>query len=276
MAVSSADATLGQEIARLYAACRSEGTPSRSIDVLTRAIHPAGPPVLDLYVDGEWCTSATDVDDAVLHTAWHLDQIALTARARDTMVLHAALAAQDDGAVVLTGSSGAGKSTLVGALTTAGFAYGADEQVGLDPSGRLLANPRPCKLDHASLRALGASSPDAGGPRSSSSAGRPEVLVAPGELGSVLASGTQLVPRLVVQPEYRAGARCRRRRLSPAQVALLLAEQTFEFAQWGGVGLDRLASVARGCPGYHVTFGSVVDARDAIEQVLRSDGRLTA
>lgn len=63
-----------------------------------------------------------------------------------TLLLHAAMLAQDGRALLLPGRPGAGKSTLAAALGRAGFTLGGDDLALLEPGGSLRALPFPVTL----------------------------------------------------------------------------------------------------------------------------------
>jgi hypothetical protein len=124
--------------------------------------------------------------------------------ARDRLFVHAGVVGWGGGAVLLPGPSWSGKTTLVAELVRAGATYYSDEYAVLDARGRV----------HPFARALSLRDPDGRRPRRTAAA-----------LGAPV--GTRPLPvGLVVVSRYRAGARWRPRRLSPALGALALMANT--------------------------------------------------
>ena len=146
-------------------------------------------------------------------------------RERGLAVLHAAVLARGDRAVVFLGPSGAGKSVLALTLCNRGWTYLSDEFAPLEAQGKVVAVPRPVCFDasgiepdllariscgHATWRAT---------VRTRSASPRTMVYVLPGRAAP---SGTAFDVAAVVELEPRSGAPPRMRRLNaPARRALL-------------------------------------------------------
>jgi hypothetical protein len=116
--------------------------------------------------------------------------------ARGRVFLHAGVVGWRDRAIVIPGASMSGKSSLVAALLEAGATYYSDEYAVLDARGRVHAYPRAVGLRD----------------------GRP----APATARAGAAAPVPLPLGLVVVTRYRAGARWRPRRLSPARAGIAM------------------------------------------------------
>ena len=220
--VCADDAEVAARITDLYAACRT--TDRREPD-LELAVHVDGATgTYELRANGEQCCVTADRDELLAWVVWRVNDAAVR-RDDDRLVLHAAAVGSGEHAVLLAGPSGAGKSTLATALVLRGCAYMSDDSVAFDhDTGRVVSNPKPISLDEGAVRALERLAGVRAGLRTTPG------LVAPPAIGAVTSVGAALAPTLVVQPCYHAGAPLRVEQLSQADVAELLADQSFNFA----------------------------------------------
>lgn len=145
------------------------------------------------YVDHELVARSEGIDDMLdAFEGWV--GLAVAARARDLVFVHAGVVAWNGVAVLLPGPSGTGKSRLVHSLLKGGAVYYSDEYAVLTPDGRVMPYAR-----RLSLRQ---------GP------GSPRARVDP--LEHHMAVGTTPVPiGLILFTRYEDGARWHPRRLSP-------------------------------------------------------------
>lgn len=216
-----------------------------------------------LDVDHTRVLVTDDPDEVLVAAAREIDVATVAATQRSALLLHASAIAGDGGVVLITGPSGAGKSTSAAALTCAGYRYVGDEVIGVSlDSSDAIANPKPLKLDGRARRALTSYFPG-----SDVRVDRElEVLVSAGNIGTCVPPGSVAPVMLVVEAEYRDGPRTTSQALSKADVAELLADQCFNFAQWGRRALDRVAAIARECEGIRIEIG---DTASAVEEIAR-------
>src|SRR4029453_6021297 len=126
-------------------------------------------------------------------------------RAPDHLFVHAGVVGWEGRAIVMPGASFAGKTTLVQAWLERGATYYSDEFAVLDRAGRVHPFARPLAI------------------RDGSTVGTRRVPVA--ALGAETGA-TPLPIGLVLVTSYRAGARWRPRRLTPAPTLLALMRHT--------------------------------------------------
>jgi hypothetical protein len=263
--VAASNAAVGAEFARLYQSCAASDLDDEPGPVVAVELCDE---VNDrrVRVGESFALEARDRNELLLSVMTEIDAASVSASASNVVLLHASAVQAADGPVLLIGPSGAGKSTLSAALAARGWTYVGDEVVGLDESAtQLLANPKPWKLDRRSRLALAEFGVGACEP----TAADEEVLVAPLDVGAVHHAGPAGEPAAIVRVEFREDARAAVSNLSRADGAELLADQCFNFAQWGGRALDTVAALARRAPAFRLVFGDLPAAVAALDAALQ-------
>ena len=195
-------------------------------------------------------------------TNWLLAQ-----RLNAYLLLHAGVVARADKAVILPAAPGSGKSTLTCALHLAGWRFLSDEFGVIDTErDMLLPLMKPAALKNRSIEVIG---------------GLPGATLGPvfpktrkGDVAhfvplrdSVLSRHRPALPRLVVFPQYRAGARLRCTPLSTADTALRLGLNSFNYRSLGPVGFHtvlRVAQRVRACALEYSDLGSAIEQIEAL------------
>jgi hypothetical protein len=240
----------------LYRSCVTPDAKARS--VLELGVEPHG----DRYL----LTSYLNAQEGLVGASDEIDRAAVMSSSQSYVLLHGAVVAFEDRAALIVGPSGAGKSTLAAALTLAGFAYMADEIVGVRVgTTTCVAYPKPLKLDGRARRLLAAPFED-----DQPACETPgEVLVAPDKFGVVSPTGIVATLAVVVMPLVVERQTAIVRALSRPDVGELLADQCFNFARWGAGALSTVATIARQCSGLQIQFGDLERATVAIDRLLR-------
>jgi hypothetical protein len=257
-------ARLGQELARLYRTCQSS-----DVDVASRVELDmrSKDGRFSLQVDDLQKASCSDTRELFLNASIEIDRAAITKSSASYVIVHGACVALADRAALIVGPSGVGKSTLAAALTLAGLEYVGDEVLGIPfDSTAVAAFPKPFKLDGRSRRILEKSFP---GRAAASADTNHEILVAPEVFGAAAPTRTLATPVVVVAPVFDDRTNATVERLSRADVAELLSDQSFNFASWGARALTTVAAVARACSGVRLHLGDLERATLAIEAILR-------
>jgi hypothetical protein len=204
----------------------------------------------------EWACVALD------YLVWDINRRVVDVSNRQLLV-HAAAAARDGVAVIVPAVSGGGKSTLVAALVAAGFEYLSDEIVAIERDGASINGY------HKAIALKEGSWPlvDAGAPT-------PPIApfmamtryVTPAMLGSTVAEHASR-PGLVVIPDRDAmpGPPIAMHR---AEALTVLAEQSFNFEEFGPTRLAVLADVVRQSRCYRVPTANLAAAVDAISDAV--------
>ena len=238
------DAEISRGLDDLFAACRRPTDGASDIDLEISASETNS---FEMRADGELLYRDIARHDVLAWCTWLINSLA-SEHSRD-LVLHAAAAARDERAVILTGASGSGKSTLVTALVLAGMSYLTDDSLAVGDEMHIRSNPKPIALDRGSCRALSL----AVDPSASTQTGK--VLIAPRSLGIVLDAEHRCTPALIVRPRFRRGSGTAVAPLTPAEAAELLADQAFNFAADGTAGLRAVATLGRSCTALIIEYG---------------------
>lgn len=184
------------------------------------------------------------------------------------LVMHAAVVAQGDAALVMPGFPGAGKSTLCSALVhLAGWRLLSDELAILDPAtGTLLPHPRPISLKNASIAIVQAFPGARLGPVYRDTR-KGDITLAACPTDSLQQAHVPASVRWVIFPRFEAGAAPHCEALSRAEAFVLISEQSFNNERMGEVGFDALCGLLTGAECFEMVYGSTDDALALVRQV---------
>jgi HprK-related kinase A len=187
-------------------------------------------------------------------------------RGHQFLMVHAAVVARGDVAVILPAPPGSGKSTLCAALVQRDWRLLSDEFALIEPStGALMPMPRPVALKERSIGIIGGRVPGAVfGPTAQNSEGQLVAHLRPPP-ASVAAAFRPASPRWVVFPRYRAGAPLQVEPVTRARALVQLAESSFNYNVLGTEGFRRLVDVIERSDCYRLTFGDLDHALAALE-----------
>jgi len=184
--------------------------------------------------------------------------------------LHAGVVALQGAGVIMAGASGAGKSTLTAALVAAGAAYLSDEVAVVDAAARTVTPfPRPLVLDPDSVAAIEGLRDRI--PASSEAFRLMRYHVTPEDLGSTVATAPAPIA-LVIAPRYVRGAATTVEPLTHGELLVVLASHVFGTIDAVETALRELKDVALAVPGYRVSGGNLVQARDEVPRLLVEAG----
>ena len=222
-----------------------------------------------VYVEGHGGARATiEVGSELLATLeWAIASVAVDVLGEGYLLLHAAVAATDAGAILLPGGSGSGKSTLAAGLAAAGFRLGSDEVAVIDPlSLDVLPFVRGICVKEGSRAPLASAYPALLTDAPHHRFGGEEVwyLCPPPEVW--LPAPTPI--RSVVIPRYAAGAETRLEPLSRSAALQILLQQSFSVPKHGSFGIGTLTDLLQDVTCYRLTLSSL----DAAIGLLRELG----
>lgn len=193
------------------------------------------------------------------------------------LVMHAAVVAQGDAALVMPGFPGAGKSTLCAALVhLAGWRLLSDELAILDPaSGSLLPHPRPISLKNASIAVVQAF-PGARLGAVYRDTRKGDITHAACPTDSQRQAQRAASARWVVFPRFEAGAAPHFEALSRAEAFVAISEQSFNKERMGEVGFDALCGLLTGAECFEMVYGSTEDALALVRRLTGTPDRMAA
>jgi len=194
-------------------------------------------------------------------------------QAHQYLMLHAAVLARDDRAVLLPGRPGAGKSTLCAALALTGWRLLSDEIAIIRPEdGRIVPLPRPVSLKNESIDVIRRFSPDAriGFSWDDTVKGTVAHMRPPGEC--IAEAGQPAVPAWIVFPQYVPEVTARSRPLAKGTAFMQLAGNAFNYSTLGTVGFDTMTRLIERCDCYEFVYGDLETALQRFEKLSVPNG----
>jgi len=184
------------------------------------------------------------------------------------LVMHAAVLADDDRAIMLPGFPGAGKSTLCAALALcAGWRLLSDELAILDPADAcLVPHPRPISVKNESIDIV-ASFPGARlGPVYHDTRKGSVCHVAPAPAAVAQASRRAKVS-WVVFPRFDAAAEPYCEEISRIEAFTLISEQSFNNERMGQLGFQALCAMLDGARCWEIRYRSTAEALALVRHI---------
>lgn len=192
----------------------------------------------------------------------------VASRSLGYLVMHAAVLATEDKALMLPGFPGAGKSTLCASLALLdGWRLLSDELAILDPvGGELLGHPRPISLKNESIEVVrGFDSVRIGRVYHDTRKGTVTHAAVP-EL-SIQQAEQPAMCRWVVFPRFTAGVSASFEEISRAEAFALISEQSFNNERMGEVGFHALCQMLSGSRCFLAEYGSTQDGLALIRDI---------
>jgi HprK-related kinase A len=204
------------------------------------------------------------------HLEWSMNWC-IASRANWFLMLHAAVLARDEGAIIMPGVPGAGKSTLSAYLMHRGWRLFSDEFTLLTPGTlELKPLPRLIPLKNDSIEVIKAAVPEAEfGPQiPGTRKGRVSHVKPTGEHLRRMHEGAQ--PRLVVFPRYQAGAATELTALPKSACFAELTQNAFNYVLLGQQAFEMLADLTDRVQSYRLVYSDLAAANQALQDALRA------
>lgn len=197
----------------------------------------------------------------------------LAQRLNAYLLFHAGVVARGERAVLLPAAPGAGKTTLSCALHLAGWRFLSDEFGVVDPeSGDILPMVRPAPLKNRSIEIIGARPGAVLGPRFPKTRKGDVAHFVP-DRDSFDQRHRPATPALIVFPRFAAGAKLSHAPVPPAQAAMRLGLNSFNYESLGPVGFAAVVALARRTPAHELVYGDVDAAIECIDTLFARAAR---
>jgi HprK-related kinase A len=244
-------------------------------DFHVRVAAPAGPrrlvrPQVFFQFDGRSSFLPLPLPQAFPMLEWGLNWC-VSSHCHQYVVVHAAVLARDDRAVLLPAPPGSGKSTLCAALALRGWRLLSDELALIEPeSGSVCPLPRPISLKNASIDVIGAFSSEAefGEPVRDTVKGTVAHMKPPA-LG-VREAERLARPAWVVFPRYVPGRAATMAPLAKAQACMQLIENAFNYDVHGRRAFQVLGDVVDTSACFEFSYGRLEEAMASFAALVES------
>ncbi len=235
--------SLAAEIEILFGPSAEGAAPAKTITV-----HEAGRGRFALVgVSGERVAGLTR--GATLNRLMEEAPLALTADLTTGVALHAGAVGWNGGAILISGASGVGKSSLTAWFVDRGLRYLTEEVAILDEKGAIAGLPRALVIKPGSAEAV-ASLPSFGAARRLRA--EASLMLRPAE--DRVERGA-LPCRLIVFPDFAAGAKLAITAVNPAQAALRLMGQNANARNLADGGFAAITALTREAPAVALRYG---------------------
>lgn len=215
-----------------------------------------------LFFNGTRVASGRFPTDLTGIFAWHINHTVIERSVDRHVLLHAAAAVRGGVSVILPADQECGKTTTLAGLLRAGFDYVTDEAVALDPgTGWITPFPKTLSLDPGSWPLFPECRPDV-------DVWLSQWQVPAQRLAARVVRRPVPPPRVIVFPQYVAGARTTTTRVSRASAVRELARMSFDFPRHAARNLSLLGRVASRATVVRLVIGSLDDAVASIEALV--------
>lgn len=194
----------------------------------------------------------------------------ISSHAHRYLILHAAVLARGDRALVMPAPPGSGKSTLCAGLLWSGWRLLSDELALIDMvSGQVVPLCRPVSLKNASIDVIRRFAPQAvfNALTHDTAKGTVTHMKVPAEqLAQVAVPATV---RWIVFPRYRAGSAAAFAPHRRAEAVLALSRNSFNIALHGEAGFDRLCDLVQAADCSDFSYGDLHEAARAFDALAQ-------
>lgn len=217
-------------------------------------------PQVDFRLDGYAPFLSLPAPQAFALLEWGMNWC-IANHAHQYLLLHAAVLARGDDAVLLPAPPGAGKSTLCAYLAHRGWRLLSDELALIDPaSGRVFGLARPVNLKNAAIDVIRDSLPQAvlNTPVPDTKKGTVAHLAPPA--GAVAEVDRPARLRWIVTPRYRADSALYTERIPRPEALAMLIDNAFNYDVLGAAAFTALADLVSHAPALDLCYARLDEA----------------
>jgi len=197
----------------------------------------------------------------------------ISSHCQQYLIIHAAVVAHADRALILPAPPGSGKSTLCAALVQRGWRLLSDELAIIDPqSGKLVPLPRPVSLKNASIDIIQNFAPDAvlNPPVFETVKGTVAHMRPPSQ--SIRDAAIPALPAWVVFPRYQPDSAAILTPLGKAEALMQLADNAFNYTLHGRNGFETLAGLVDRADCFEFSYARLDEAIAVFAQLANPAG----
>lgn len=228
---------------------------------------------VQFVVDGTTPFDPFPIEHALPMFEWGLNWV-FAHRMHDHLLLHAAVVARHDRAILLPAWPGSGKSTLAASLACRGWRYLSDEFGVVRFSGtEVVPFVRPAALKNESIVVMRAWAPADSLGATFAATRKGDVVHYRAPLASIAQGDVAATIAAVVFPDFKAGTRAALRPLPQAAAFLKLAGNAFNYEVVGERGFRAVTRIVRRCDSCILQYGDLTDAHAAIDEILAGAGQ---
>ena len=229
-------------------------------------------PQVDFYSDIEKPFKPLPLNQANPFFEWGLNWCIAT-MSHQYLIIHAAVVAKGNNALLLPGSPGAGKSTLCAALIHRGWRLLSDEMALIDPyTCSVTPVPRPVSLKNSSIDVIRQFEPKAvlGPIFEDTHKGSVTHMKAP-RLSTQQKNNSAII-RWVVFPKYQANSKIEISQANSARVLMDLVGQAFNFGMLGLTAFQTLENIVNKTDTFYFRYSNLEDAINWFDTFATLDG----
>ncbi len=224
-------------------------------------------PIVRFYFDGYPSFVPLPAYQAFPMLEWGLNWC-VAAHCHQYLIIHAAVIACGERAVLLPAPPGHGKSTLCAGLVSRGWRLLSDELALLDmDTGMAHGMARPINLKNASIDVIRAFAPSSEltTPVPNTNKGTVALMRPPTE--SVLRVGEPARPTWIVLPKFIKDAPAKLEPHNAPDTFMLIAEQSFNYVIHGERGFESVGRLIEDCECYEFTYSDLSDAEQTFSSL---------
>lgn len=218
-------------------------------------------------IDGRFHTATRIFRNAVPSLEWTLNW-SIATRSHWLLLIHAAVVARHDGAIILPGNSGSGKSTLAAALAAGGWRLFCDEFAMIVPDDCTVhPSPRPVSLKNRSVAVMRDRCPERMLPLDFTKTSKGTVSYFLPSVDDIERQSVRAKPRLLILPQWQAGNPPTLTRLTASDAFIAMIRNAVNYEILGEIGTRAVAEIVATCPAYTFTYDDLDDACSALAEL---------